>query len=168
MAAVVSTTVIATVVLALAMCVVVVVAVDVRVIAEISGDESIDSGICITADTTEKANADLCKCHLCTATDAAADQSIDTKLHKESCQRTMTTSVGIDDVCANDLAVGYIVDLKLLGMPEVLENLAVFIGYCNSHSYFSFLITLEMRGTACVDCDGSIVSVAFTCSMAYA
>lgn len=141
MAAVVSATVIATAVSTLAVLVIMVVTVHVRVIAEISGDECIDSGICIAADTTEKADADLGECHLCTTTDATADQCIDTELHQETGERAVTTAVRIHDRLAYDLTIRHIVDLKLLGMTEVLENLAVFIGYCNSHDDISFLIT---------------------------
>ena len=141
MAAVVSATVIATAVSTLAVLVIVVVTVHVRVIAEIAGDECIDRCIRISADTTEKADTDLGECHLCTTTDAAADQCIDTELHEETGERAVTTAVRIHDRLAYDLTIRHIVDLKLLGMTEVLENLAVFIGYCNSHDDISFLIT---------------------------
>lgn len=140
-AAVISAAVISTAVSALAVLVIMVVTVHVRVIAEISGDECIDSGICISADTTEKADADLGECHLCTTTDATADQCIDTELHQETGERAVTTAIRIHDRLAYDLTIRHIVDLKLLGMTEVLENLAVFIGYCNSHDDISFLIT---------------------------
>lgn len=141
MAAVIAAAVIATAMSALAVLVIMMVTVHVRVIAEIAGDECIDRGICIPADTTVEADADLGECHLRTTTDATADQGIDTKLHEESCERAVTTAVRIHDFCANDLAIGHVVDLKLLGMTEVLENLAVFIAYCNSHDDISFMIT---------------------------
>lgn len=141
MAAVIAAAVIATAMSALAVLVIMMVTVHVRVIAEIAGDECIDRGICIPADTTVEADADLSECHLCTTTDAAADQCIDTELHKEACQCAVATAVRIHYLCTYDFAVRYIVDLKLCGMSEVLENLSVFIGYCNSHDDISFMIT---------------------------
>lgn len=141
MASVVTAAVTATAVSALAVLVIMVVTVYIRVIAEISGDECVDRCICIPADPTEKTDTDLGECHLCTTTDAAADQCIDTELHKEACQCAVATAVRIHYLCTYDFAVRYIVDLKLCGMSEVLENLSVFIGYCNSHDDISFMIT---------------------------
>lgn len=147
-ASVVAATMTATAVSALAVFVIVVVTVHVRVIAESACDECIDCCICIPADSTKKTDADLSECHLCTTADAAADQCIDTELHEETGERAVTTAVRIHDLCTNDFAVRYIVDLKLCGMSEVLENLSVFIGYCNSHDLFSFLSACKMRDTA--------------------
>ena len=130
----------ATAVSALAVLVIMVVTVHVRVIAESACDECIDCRICIPADSTEKTDADLSECHLRTTTDATADQCIDTELHEESCERAVTTAVRIHDDLTYDLTIRHIVNLKLCGMSEVLENLAVFIGYCNSHDDISFLI----------------------------
>ena len=53
---------------ALTVLVIVVVTVHVRVIAESACDECIDGSICISADTTVEADADLGECHLCTTT----------------------------------------------------------------------------------------------------
>ena len=112
----------------LAVLVIMVVTVYIRVIAEISSDECIDRCICVPADPTEKTDTDLGECHLCTTTDAATDQCIDTELHQEACQCAVATAVRIHYFCTNDFAVCDIVDLKLCGMSEVLENLSVFIG----------------------------------------
>ena len=51
----------------------------------------------------------------------------------------MTASIGIDDLLINDLPLFSIIQLKLLGMAEVLENLSVFVCDCNSHGICSFL-----------------------------
>ena len=51
----------------------------------------------------------------------------------------MTASIGIDDLLINDLPLFSIIQLKLLGMAEVLENLSVFVCNCNSHGICSFL-----------------------------
>ena len=141
MAAVIAAAVTATAVFALAVLVIMVVTVHIRVIAEISSDECIDRCICVPADPTEKTDTDLGECHLCTTTDAATDQCIDTELHQEACQCAVATAIRIHYFCTNDFAVCDIVDLKLCGMSEVLENLSVFIGYCNSHDDISFMIT---------------------------
>ena len=49
----------------------------------------------------------------------------------------MTASIRVRDLGGNDLTVLYRVDLKLLGMSEVLKNLSVFISYCNFHKFIS-------------------------------
>ena len=61
---------------ALTVLVIVVVAADVRVVAEISGQQRMDSRVGITADAAEEPDARLCQRLLCAAADAAANQSV--------------------------------------------------------------------------------------------
>ena len=51
----------------------------------------------------------------------------------------MTASVGINGLFINDLTLFNIVQLKLFGMAEVLEDFSVFVRDCNSHGMRSFL-----------------------------
>ena len=58
----------------------------------------------------------------------------------------MTLAVGIHNLGRNNFAVLHIINLKFLGMSEMLKNLAVFIGYCTFHTLplFSFEILLRI------------------------
>ena len=57
---------------------------------------------------------------------------------QEGSQGAVAAAVGVDHRGADDLAVLHIIELELLGVAEMLENAAVFIGYCDSHGSFSF------------------------------
>ena len=76
MAAVMTAAMVAAGVAALTMLVIVVVAADVRVVAEISGQQRMDSCVGITADTAEEPDARLRQRLLCAAADAAADERV--------------------------------------------------------------------------------------------
>ena len=67
------------------------------------------------------------------AADAAADQHVDPLLVQEFCQGAVAAAVGADDLRSEDPAVFHLIDLKGLGMAEVLEDLAVFVGHCDFH-----------------------------------
>ena len=68
--------VISTIMPTFSMLMVVVVALDVRIIAEIVRKIRLDRCIARTANTAVELDARICKCHLCTATDAATDKNI--------------------------------------------------------------------------------------------
>ena len=50
----------------------------------------------------------------------------------------MAAAVGGNDLLANDPAVLHVVELELLRVSEMLEDLSVFIAYCDSHYIRSF------------------------------
>ena len=54
-------------------------------------------------------------------------------------KRAVPLTVGVDDAAIRHLTVLNIVNLKPLGMSEVLINVAIFVCYCNSHDIFSFI-----------------------------
>ena len=54
-------------------------------------------------------------------------------------KRTVPLTVGVDDAAFLHLSVLNIVNLKLLGMTEVLINVAVLVCYRNSHHIFYFI-----------------------------
>lgn len=74
-----------------------------------------------------------------THADAAADQCIRLGGFQESGQCAVTTAIGWYDLLGNDLAILHVVELELLGVAEMLEDLSVFVSYCDSHSSCSFL-----------------------------
>ena len=117
--------------------VIVVVALDVRIIAEIVRKKRLDRCIARTADTAVELDARLRKSHLCATADTSADQYRYVLLREKSRKCAVTASVRIHDRCGNDLAVLYCVDLKLLGVTEMLKDLSVFVSNCNFHILYS-------------------------------
>ena len=141
-------TMISTIMPTFSMLMVVVVALDVRVIAEIVRKIRLDRCIARTADTAVELDARTRKCHLCAAADTAADQGIYVLLREKSRKRAVTAAVRIHDLRRNDLTILYCVDLKLLGMSEVLKDLSVFISYCNFHKFISISLFIVIY-TSC-------------------
>ena len=63
----------------------------------------------------------------------------------EQKKRAVTASVRVRNLGRNDLTVLYCVDLKLLGVSEVLKDLSVFISYCNFHNInLHFIIFFDL------------------------
>ena len=107
-----------------AVLVIVMIASDLGVEVQFICKQSIYRLVARAADTAEKLNARTRKSHLRTASNAATDQNRHTLLRKESRKCSVTASVCIHDLGRNDLTVLYRVDLKLLGMSEVLKKLS--------------------------------------------
>ena len=63
----------------------------------------------------------------------------DLTLRELTSQRAVAAAPGVDDGGGDDAAVLNVIELELRGSAEMLEDLSVFIGYCNSHDYASFL-----------------------------
>ena len=95
--------------------------------------KSSNSSIRIARDTAIQLDASLCQCHLRSTANAAANQHICVQCGKNTCQRTMTAAVGINDLRSNNCPVVNIIDLKLFGVTKVLEDVPVIIGNCDSH-----------------------------------
>jgi hypothetical protein len=79
------------------------------------------------------------KRRLRTHTDASADQGVSLHRLQEPGKGAVTASVGIHDLLIHDLPLFNIVQLKLLGMAEVLEDFSVFVCDCDPHGICSFL-----------------------------
>ena len=122
----------------LAVVMVVVIAFGFGVIVQAVGEEGRYSFVCITVDAAVQLDACLSKCRLRTAPDAAANEDVCLQCRKKSCQGTVSAAVGIYNFCIYDLAVLYLIELKLCGVTEVLKDLSVFISYCNFHCTVSF------------------------------
>ena len=67
------------------------------------------------------------------AADTAADQDVDMVFLQQSRQGAMADTVGIEKGLLNDLSIFRIIDRERLRPSEMLENITVIIGYCNSH-----------------------------------
>ena len=113
------------------------IAADIGVECQRSADQSIDSIIGIARYTAEEADTSLCKSHLCTAANTAADECIYTAFSQKTGQSTVTTAVGIDDLSSENFTVLDLIDLELLRMTKMLENLSVCVGNCNFHGISS-------------------------------
>lgn len=68
-----------------------------------------------------------------TAADTAADQSVHTVPLEEARQSAVAAAHGADHLGGDHLAVLDLIELKLFTVAEVLEHLAVFVGYCEFH-----------------------------------
>ena len=139
--------VVAAAVAALTVLMVMVVAVDIGIIAEVSDQQRRDRRVRLTADAAVELDARLCQRGLRAAADAAADQSVHAALHEEARQRAMAAAVGVDHLCADDLAVRYVVELELRRVAKVLEDHAVFIGNCDFHGNFSFIFVFAFAAS---------------------
>ena len=117
---------------------VVMIAFCVRVVGKGSGNAGSNRIVCIPTDTTEQLDTCLHKGHLSTAANASANENINTQIRKQSCQRTMTASVGVNDRCLYNGAVLDIIYLELFGVTEMLEDFSVFVSYCNFQLTVSF------------------------------
>ena len=66
--------------------------------------------------------------------DPAADQRVRLRGLQKAGQRAVTAAAGGHDLFRDDPAVLRVVELELLRVAEMLEDLSVFVSYCNSHS----------------------------------
>ena len=80
-----------------------------------------------------------CQSHLGTAADAAADQNVGLQSGQDTGQSAVAAAIGVNDLGGYDLAILDVIDLKLLGVAEMLEDLTVFISNCDFHNCDSFL-----------------------------
>lgn len=122
----------------IAVVVVMVVAANVRIVAEGTGNKGFHGCVRIAGNTAIEPDACCCQGHLRTAADSTADQYIGIEGGENPGQSAVTAAVGVHDLGGQNLPILDIVDLKLLRVTKMLENLAVFVGNCDSHNMFSF------------------------------
>ena len=122
----------------------VVVAADIGIIIQIAGQECFHSIVSVTGNAALELDASLSQSHLCAAADAATNQDINTAAEQETCQSAVAAAVGIHDLGGDDGAVFYVVDLKLLGVSDMLEDQFVCVSNCDFHGIknsFEFVVT---------------------------
>ena len=117
---------------------VVMAALHVRVVTKITCKVCLYRVICAAAYTAEKLYSRFGKCCLRSTAYAAADKYVNHIHFKEACKSAVSASHGEKYLLIHDFSVFDIVNDKLFGMTEMLENLSVFIGYCYSHYIRSF------------------------------
>ena len=91
-----------------------------------------------TGNTAVEANPRLGQRVLRAHANAAADQRVHLRRFQEAGQRAMAAAVGGHNLFGDDLAVRYVVELKLLRMAEMLEDFSILISCCDSHTVRSF------------------------------
>ena len=111
----------------------VMVATDIGIVIQVACQECFHSVISIAGNTAVELDAGLGQSHLSAAADAAADQNINAAAKEEACQSTVAAAVGVHDLSGDNSTVFNMVDLKLLGVAEMLENQFVCISNCNFH-----------------------------------
>ncbi len=95
--------------------------------ADAAADECVYRRVSLAAYAAVELDTCLGKCLLSAAADAAADEGVNAALHQEARKCAVTAAVGVNDLLADYLAVCNLVDLKLLGVPEMLKDFAVVI-----------------------------------------
>ena len=88
-------------------------------------------------------NTRLCKCRLCTRSDAATDHNIRFRVVEEAreCAMPLTDRVhNFRGLHCTDLDI---IELELFCSAEMLLNLLIFIRYCDSHCMLSFILNPE-------------------------
>ena len=123
---------------AVTMVVIMVIAPDIGIESQFAGNQSLRCRVSTAADTAKELDACCCQGHLGATTDATADQHICIQIFQNAGQSAVAAAVGVDDLGSDDLAVCHIIDLKLLGVTEMLENLTVVVSYRDSHRKNSF------------------------------
>ena len=107
--------------------VVVMIALHVGIVSNVTCQQCFHRIVRLTANTAKQTDTRLCQCHLCTATDAAANQNIHAIGCQKACQRTVTAAVGINDLLLHHLIVLDRVELKLGSVSKMLEDISIFI-----------------------------------------
>ena len=123
---------------AFAVMVVVVGAPDVGIEFQSAGKQGLHRGICVTGHAAKEPDAGLRQCHLCAATNAAADQNIHIQHIQNPGQSAVAAAAGVHYRSGKDLVIRYLIDLELLGVAKVLENLAVLVSNRNFHKNSPF------------------------------
>ena len=124
--------------MAFAVLMVVMIALGFRIIGKISVQQRRDSLVRTAAHAAVQTDAGFRQRSLGASADAAADERIHMHALQHPRQRAVSAAEGVDHDCRIHLVIHDIINLKLLRMAEMLKNLAVFMGDCNSHSHFSF------------------------------
>ena len=128
----------------LAVMMIMVVTFGIGIISKVPCNKALYRLVCISVDTAIELNACLGKCHLCTATNAAANQHIHSTIRQKTGKYAVSASVGVDDLCRKNFIPFYGINLKLLRVTEVLKNFTITISYCDFHLMISFRFVFSL------------------------
>ena len=141
---------------------VVVVAFYIGIKSKRAAEQCFDCVIAGTVNTTEKLDTGLGKCHLCATADATANKSVNAENRKQSCKCSVTATVSINNLAVYNFSILCGIDFKLLGMTEVLEDLSVFVSYCNFYCTVSFAFSIVKDFNAFLNCTVKRIAVKVT------
>ena len=116
----------------------VMIATNIGVVVKVICKKCFHCRICIARYTTVQLDSQRRKCHLRTASNTAADNNIDIQCMKNIGKCTVSLTVCVNNAAFFNFTLFNIINLKLLGMTEMLEDFTVFVSYSNSHNIFSF------------------------------
>ena len=139
----------AMIVAAIAFMMLVMIAAGVRIIFQASFCQGFRRHVSVTVHPGIQPDTCVRQRHLSAHANAAAYQRVCLGSLQETGQRSMTAAVGIYDLLPDDFAILHIIELELLRVSEMLEDLSVFIGDCDSHGFASFLIDVFWYGARC-------------------
>ena len=111
------------------------------VVAESAGQKGRHIFIRAAGSAGVKLNPGLSQRGAGAAANAAADEDMDSVLLKKTSQSAVAAAVGVNDLGGENLISYYLIDLKLLAMPEVLKDLSALIGDRNVHVNASYFLT---------------------------
>lgn len=121
---------------------IVVAAAHIRVEVQLSLEQSLYRFVSLAGYAAEQPYARCRQGRLCAAADPAANQSICFECGEYTGQSAMAAPVRAGDFRRHYLAILHVINFKLFCTAKMLENLAVFIGYCNSHDSISFYLPI--------------------------
>jgi hypothetical protein len=140
MSAIVAAAAVIAAAMTLTMMVIMVIAPDIGIEFQLAVHKCLGSSVRAAGHTAVQPDTGSGQGHPGTAANAAANQNIRLQGSQHTGQSTVAAAAGIHHRGGNDLSVLNIINFKLPGMAEMLENFAVFIGNCNSHNGFSFRV----------------------------
>lgn len=117
---------------------VVMVALCFRIIGKIAVQKRRDGLVRTAAHAAVQTDAGFRQRSLGASADTAADERIHMHALQHTRQRAMSAAEGVHYDRRIYLVIHDIINFELLRVAKMLKNLAVFMGYCNSHSHLSF------------------------------
>ena len=145
----------------LAVMMVMVVTFGIGIISKVPCNKALYRFVCISVDTAIELNACLCKCHLCTAANAPADQHIYIELGKKAGECTMSASIGVEYLRGENFITFNGINLELLRVAEMLKNFTIAISYCDFHLMISFRFVLSLLSDF-LNCTANRIAVKVT------
>lgn len=113
----------------------VMIATNIRVITEITREQSIHSFVRAAGYTSVKPDSGFLQRRLCTCTNSAADQRIHFQIRKQYRQSAVAASVGTYHLRVHNLSILNFIKLELLCMPKMLKYISIFKRDCHLHNY---------------------------------
>lgn len=112
-------------------------AMHVRIISEVSGQQSVHSIIGAASYTSIEGDSGFCQRILCAGANASTNQRVNVQIREQNCKCAMAAAFCAYNFCICNFPVCNVIYFELFGMPEVLKNISIFISNCNFHNIYS-------------------------------